>query len=270
MHFGATLRLLRVDAGISLRVLAARIGVSSAYLSRVEHGHDPAPTPDRLAAIAQVLDIPVATILELAQQTGAAVSGYISRVPAAGALFLDIARRDLQASQLARIKAFIEQEFPQQSRKRPSPVRLSQMLSSDHVIVQMSCADIDDVVSVAVSRMALGRRLKPRSVVAEILKREHDASSALGSGVLVPHASLRGSTTEIVLVTLAQPLAIPTPDQAPVRVVVVLVSGESGRRQLEILAHIARCARHGLVDELCHAHSPARLLTKLAAIESMW
>ena len=33
MHFGATLRLLRMESGISLRALAQRVGVSGAYLS---------------------------------------------------------------------------------------------------------------------------------------------------------------------------------------------------------------------------------------------
>ena len=55
MHFGAALRLLRVDAGVTLRALAERVGVSSAYLSRVENGHDAVPTPDRLADIAAAL-----------------------------------------------------------------------------------------------------------------------------------------------------------------------------------------------------------------------
>ena len=45
LNLGATLRLLRVEAGLSLRELAARVGVSTAYLSRVENGHDAAPTP---------------------------------------------------------------------------------------------------------------------------------------------------------------------------------------------------------------------------------
>lgn len=45
MHLGATLRLLRTDAGLSLRDLARRIGVSSAYLSRVENGVDAPPRP---------------------------------------------------------------------------------------------------------------------------------------------------------------------------------------------------------------------------------
>jgi PTS system nitrogen regulatory IIA component len=57
MHFGFTLRLMRTTAGFSLRELAARVGVSSAYLSRVEHGHDPIPTLDRLASIARCLRV---------------------------------------------------------------------------------------------------------------------------------------------------------------------------------------------------------------------
>lgn len=270
MHFGATLRLLRLDAGFSLRDLAARIGVSSAYLSRVENGHDPPPTPDRLAAIARALDIPSVTLYELAQQTGAAVSGYIARVPAAGALFLDIARRDLQAAELARIKAFIEREFPRRSRKQESRIKLGELLKAEHVVPQMSCTDIDDVVNVAVARMSPGRRWQPRSVVAEILERERDASSALGRGVMVPHAIIRGAPTAIVLVTLAQPLATTTPDGAAVRLALVLVSGENGRRHLEILVHIARLASHGLADELADVRSPERVLGRIAAMEALW
>lgn len=268
MSFGATLRLLRLDAGISLRDLAARIGVSSAYLSRVEHGHDPAPTPDRLVAIARTLDIPAVTLLELARQTGAAVSGYMARVPAASALFLEIARRDLSASQIARLKAFLDQEFPQRSRRR-SPVGLSQMLPAEHVVVQMSGADIDDVIDVAVSRMTLGPRLRPQAVVSRILEREHEAPSTLGGGVAVPHAIVPAAPTTAVLVTLAEPLAMETPDGVPVELVVVLLSREGGRRHLEILAHIARLASLGMAEELSALPSAERILGRLEHLETI-
>lgn len=268
MSFGATLRLLRIDAGISLRDLAARIGVSSAYLSRVEHGHDPAPTPDRLVAIAHSLDIPAVTLLELAQQTGAAVVGYMERVPAASALFLEIARRDLPASQIARIKAFIDREFPERSGKR-QPVRLSEMLSSQDVVVQMSGADIDDVINVAVSRMALGPRLRPQAVVARILERENEGASTLGGGVAVPHAILPAAGTTMVLVTLAQPLVMDTPDGVPVELVVVVLSREGGRRHLEILANIARLASLGMAGELRELASAERVLARLEHLEAV-
>ena len=59
---GGTLRRLRLESGISLRDLARRLGVSSAYLSRVEHGLDAVPTPERLEAMAEELGVPAAML----------------------------------------------------------------------------------------------------------------------------------------------------------------------------------------------------------------
>jgi len=84
-HFGATLRMLRIDAGLGLGELAARIGVSSAYLSRVEHGHDPVPTHDRVIAIAQALELPPIVLLEIAQGAGADEA----RIPRLKQLFVE-------------------------------------------------------------------------------------------------------------------------------------------------------------------------------------
>ncbi len=90
MVFGSVLRLLRVDAGSTLRGLAATVGVSSAYLSRVENGHDPAPTPDRLVAIAHAIGVSPQLLVELAERRSAATSptspprtGCSSRLPGA-------------------------------------------------------------------------------------------------------------------------------------------------------------------------------------------
>ena len=49
---GSTLRALRESAGVSLRELARRIGVSAGYLSQVESGQSGPPTPERLFQIA--------------------------------------------------------------------------------------------------------------------------------------------------------------------------------------------------------------------------
>src|SRR3712207_1940181 len=89
MHLGATLRLLRVDAGLSLRDLARRIGVSSAYLSRVENGLDAVPTPERLAAIARELDVPSTLLMDVAHRVSPFVASYLEQVPGAGRLFLE-------------------------------------------------------------------------------------------------------------------------------------------------------------------------------------
>src|SRR5690606_11460779 len=104
MHVGATIRLLRLGAGVGLRDLAERIGVSSAYLSRVENGRDAPPTADRLEAIARELALPPALLLEVAGRVSPFLSSYMREVPAASALFVDIARRNLDADAIARVR----------------------------------------------------------------------------------------------------------------------------------------------------------------------
>ncbi len=276
MHFGATLRLLRVEAGISLRELASRIGVSGAYLSRVENGHDPAPTPDRLIAIADVLGLPRPVLLELARQAGPAVDGYLQRTPEAGALFLEIARRGLRGPQIARVKAFIDAEFPQ-----PSPStqtrRLVDLLAHSRVIVGVSCSDLEDLVSVAATR--LGDDVDARKVVQRVLAREREQPTPLGGGFAALHVTLDTSISPTraepasdaaVLLTLAQPFEVPTPDHRPVRVVCLLVSGSESRARLDIIARIARLASYDIADELCSATTPEQVRAIIERIESLW
>jgi PTS system nitrogen regulatory IIA component len=270
MHFGATLRLLRVEAGLSLRELAGRIGVSGTYLSRVEHGHDPAPTPDRLVAIAEVLGLPRTVLVELARQTGPAVDGYLQRVPEAGALFLEIARRGLRGPQIARIKAFMDAELPDVAGTGTpkSTRRLAELLPASRIVVGVSCSDLEDLVSVAVTR--LGDDVDGRVVAERLLAHERELPTLLGGGFVVPHAIVERSSDAAVLLTLAEPLPLETPDLRPVRVAFVLVGGPDGRSRLEIFARVARLASYEVTDELCAAATPAQVRSIIERIESLW
>ena len=59
---GALIRAQRMTAGLSLRELAGRTNVSNAYLSQIERGlHEPSISV--LGAIAEALDVPLATLL---------------------------------------------------------------------------------------------------------------------------------------------------------------------------------------------------------------
>lgn len=51
--FGARLRVLRAERGITLRAMAATIGVSPAYLSALEHGRRGAPSPGLIHQICE-------------------------------------------------------------------------------------------------------------------------------------------------------------------------------------------------------------------------
>jgi len=55
--FGAKLRDLRAERGISQKDMAKAIGVSAAYLSALEHGRRGQPTWDKLQRIIQYFNI---------------------------------------------------------------------------------------------------------------------------------------------------------------------------------------------------------------------
>jgi PTS system nitrogen regulatory IIA component len=273
MHFGATLRLLRMESGISLRALAQRVGVSSAYLSRVENGHDPAPTADRLISIAEAIGVPAAVLLDLAQQTGSAVSGYLQRVPAASSLFLDIAQRDLASAQIARIKAFIDEQFPQRrgaGKPGPGPIRLRDLLTPSRVVLRLACSQLEDLIDVAVARLPAVPGLGPHQVASRIWAREEEAPSVLGGGFAVPHALVTGAPLSAALVTLARPLALDTPDGEPVSIAVVVLWGESGRQNLDVITRVARLAGAEVSEELRAATTAARALAVIEKTESLW
>ncbi len=61
-RLGAVIRASRTQAGLSLRVLAERTGVSNAYLSQVERGlHEPSLSV--LRAVAGALGVPLEALL---------------------------------------------------------------------------------------------------------------------------------------------------------------------------------------------------------------
>ncbi|WP_163994005.1 helix-turn-helix domain-containing protein [Pyxidicoccus caerfyrddinensis] len=271
MHLGATLRLLRVDAGVSLRDMARRIGVSSAYLSRVEHGLDAPPTAERLAAIARELDVPPALLMDVAQRVSPYVAGYLEDVPGAGTLFLEIARRRLAGAQLAKVRAFLDAEFPVRAGRDDGPVPpLAPLLAPERVVVRLSCTGWDDVLDVVAGR--LGAALPGTDavhLVEELRRRDAESSCAVGGGVAVPHAVLPGAVPVAALVTLAKPLKVDTPDGQPLRLVVATVDGGRCSARLVRLAHVARLAAHGLAERLLDARQPREVLSVLEELESL-
>src|SRR5690606_3796855 len=154
MHFGATLRLLRLESGLSLRDLARRLSVSGTYLSRVENGLDPVPTPARLEAIARELEVPPPLLMGLAHRVSPLVVDYVQQEPEAGALFLEIAHRRLDEQQLAEVRTFLDRRFPTTVTDHPAPRGISDILSLDRIVVGLTCSSIDDVFDVAASRLA--------------------------------------------------------------------------------------------------------------------
>ena len=266
MVFGAALRLLRVDADTSLRELAAAVGVSSAYLSRVENGHDPAPTADRLIAIAKALGVSPSLLVELAERVEPAVGSYLAEVPAANHLFLEIARRQLTAVQVGRVLAFVDAEFPDAAAhsvaKAPA---IHTLLSPARVLVGVRCSELDDVLDLAASRLALAcPGSSAASLGAALRAREAAASTALGGGLALPHTRFPEGPPVAALVTLATPLGA-GPDGLPIRVALVLAG--VGDRSLALLPRAALLARGGIGAALAAASTPEAAIAAIAAAE---
>lgn len=268
MHFGATLRMLRIDAGVSLRALAERVGVSNAYLSRVENGHDASPTPDRLVAIASALGVAPSALVELGDKVSPFVADYLAQTPSANALFTEIARRELTPAQIARVLAFMDQEFPSHAPAKRSTPRLSPLIAKSAVVLHLSCSGLDDVLDVAATRLAERAQVPPSALARALHAREAEASTAIGAGVVVPHAVVEGTQPAAALMVLRRPLAIATPDGLPVRVCVALVHPRGGDELLGLLTHVARLSRKDVVEQLSAAREPRRVLSFLEAMQA--
>lgn len=262
MHFGATLRLLRVDAGLTLRELADRIGVSNAYLSRVENGHDAPPTPDRLAAIARAFRLSPTTLVELADRVGPIAADYFETVPGARELMMEVVRRRLSPVQIARIRAFVDREFPTSDEASRS-LDLSTMFNRSRVILGLSCTDLEDVLDIASTRFTLKEQGRASELADHIAQRERACSSTVGSGLAVPHALRRDFSAQAVVVVLKRPLPLQAPDGLGVRVFVVHIH-PGGSDHTTMLAHLARLADPTLVARVAGASSPSEVVRLLA------
>jgi len=63
---GASLSEVRAMRAMSLREVAEKAGISTAYLHKLEQGQVGAPSPHVLYALADVLDAPYSTLMQLA------------------------------------------------------------------------------------------------------------------------------------------------------------------------------------------------------------
>lgn len=270
MHFGATLRLLRLESGLGLRDLARRLNVSGAYLSRVENGLDSVPTPARLEAIAGALQIPAPLLLDLAHRVSPLVVDYVDAVPEAGTLLLEIADRRLGAAELLELRTFLNERFPSKhaARSHAAP-EISAMLTPARVILRFSSSSIDDVIDVAVGRLETETAQNRYIIAADLKRREREVSSAIGGGVAVLCANTACKTPAAVVVTLAQPLASQTPDQQALRLVVVLAASRNSAERRIGLARVARLAARGLCGDLAEIDSPDVVIAHLARLETL-
>lgn len=270
IHVGATLRRLRLESGLSLRDLARRLGVSSAYVSRMEHGLDAPPTPERLEAIAIELGVPQALLLEVGHRLSPFVQRYAEQEPTASALFLSIARAGLGPAELAQVHRYVERQFGRTVDDDDADYTLAPLLDRRRIVLRVHTDALEDAVELGSARLASVRGMPPApQLAASFLARASEIAAPVGGGVAVQCALVPHAASAAALVTLAPPLPGDAPDGMPISVVVLICAATHGRETLMRVAHVARLGARGLTQSLAGIAHPDDALERVTVLETI-
>lgn len=80
-NFGETLRNLRVAQDLGLRETATKVGISPAYLSRIERGKEHPPRPEIIKELAKVLAADPDVLFRLSSSTDPDVVDFLHDQP---------------------------------------------------------------------------------------------------------------------------------------------------------------------------------------------
>jgi len=80
-NFGGTIRNLRIAQDLGLRETAVKVGISPAYLSRIERGKERPPRPEVIKELAKVLAADPDVLFRLSSSTDPEVTDYLHDQP---------------------------------------------------------------------------------------------------------------------------------------------------------------------------------------------
>jgi transcriptional regulator with XRE-family HTH domain len=110
-NFGETLRNLRLAQDMGLRETALRVGISAAYLSRIERGKEHPPKPETIKALAKTLAADPDVLFRLSSSTDPEISGFINENPKVAELVRLIIKSELPDEQIDRVLGFVKAEL---------------------------------------------------------------------------------------------------------------------------------------------------------------
>lgn len=135
---------------------------------------------------------------------------------------------------------------------------------------RLDCRSVAEAVARLVDRLLDGGDVgSAADLVREVMRRENEGSTAIGGGLVIPHARFGGvREVRIAVATLADPVDIPSEDGRPVDVVILLVGPDGDPRQmLRVLARLARLVRQeSFLQGLREAATPDDLEAAFAKV----
>jgi mannitol/fructose-specific phosphotransferase system IIA component (Ntr-type) len=138
-------------------------------------------------------------------------------------------------------------------------VRLTDLLSVDHIRVPLEASDKDGVLRELVGLLLPGDGVVGEEVLAAVLERERQFPTGIGHGVAVPHGrtpALSGLT--MVAGTSTRPVRYETVDGQPVRLFFLVAGPETmAGAYVKALSRISRLVRReGVRNRLLAAETP--------------
>ncbi len=146
---------------------------------------------------------------------------------------------------------------------------LLSFMNPEWMLPRIDCRSRQDVVVRLVAALASGGRvIDQKALVADIQKREDEAATTIGGGIVLPHARSRHiEDLAVAVATLAHPIECETPDGRPVDIVILSASPAAGTRGLlRVLARLARLVKKGeFPSALRRAADPEAMMAVFAA-----
>lgn len=99
-NFGETIRDLRVAQDLGLRETANKVGISPAYLSRIERGKERPPRPEVIKELARILAADPDVLFRLSSSTDPDVLDFLHEQPEAMMLLRFMKESDFSEKQI--------------------------------------------------------------------------------------------------------------------------------------------------------------------------
>ncbi len=153
------------------------------------------------------------------------------------------------------------------------PMNLLDYTIQTGFLPQLKCESLESAVTHLVTTLAeVGAVTSVDGLVAEVMRREREGSTAVGGGLVIPHARMAEiSEVRLAVATLAQPLVMVADDDRAVDIVILLVGPLGDPRQiLRVLARLARLVRQdSFLDGLRGAETAPHLRKAFALAENL-
>ena len=150
-------------------------------------------------------------------------------------------------------------------------MKLLEYTTESGFLPSIKCSEVRGAVSRLVESLAAdGLVADAPALVDEVMRREEEGSTAIGGGLVIPHArSAEVQNVYIAVATLAEPMSLLAEDARPVDVVILLVGPDGDPRlMLRVLARLARLVKQSsFLDSLRESASAAELRAVFSQVE---